>query len=815
MPAQEPCKHPVQLFGMCAVCGKPVDADSEESASLSIMHSSAAVKVSAEEAQRLDSESTSHLLSQRKLALIVDLDQTVIHATVDPTVGEWMKDESNPNYEALKSVGKFRLGIDGEEIKDDNDESLPKDSAAALKASRACWYYVKPRPGLPQILKQLSQKYELHVYTMGTRSYANCVCKLIDPDASIFGNRILSRDENGSLVRKSLNRLFPVDHSMVVIIDDREDVWGRSPNLLPVLPYEFFVGIGDINATFLPAVPSPPGALPDAVPSTSANKLDDASPSASSPPTSSDSGRGTSATAASTPEAIVEVAVWKAEAEGDHTDEEPQAVRQAAAHFAEQTQKLQNKLAEQREARPLAKMQEALDEKLGRNGESRSGTATPNGNVDTSISHHTPAGDGSSSDSETSAAEQVSDSASAAETSEDATNTNDTISPTTDTTSNVSSLPQPPPPPPLPPHRSHAVLVDDDTELDRVYSILDSLHTEWYSKYDAMQSHPKPQSSSDPTIQKPSVVDLIGAKKCAVLTGCVIVFSSMIPFGTDAEKSDLWAMAREFGATPASEIEPGVTTHVVAARPGTAKVHQALRLAQKDDKEGDGGSGGDGKGKLEVVWPSWFHVSSSRWERQDEALYRISVSENTLASATAAEIAANKTEQKSLTSTASTTNGQATSSATQDSTNEDSIMDKAAGGQEGETLFESELVEMDWGAAADEVDAYLDSVTTASNTSSPALSVLGFNDVADLPNIEDADQVSLGVSRKRARVADEDDDIGDDFKEGLLGGKEGKKHRPGQDREVETGRKEEEEEEDDDDFLDDLANELDGQLDDE
>ncbi len=69
---------------------------------------------------------------------------------------------------------------------------------------------------------------------------------------------------------------------MVVIIDDREDVWSRSPNLLPVLPYEFFVGIGDINATFLPTPPPPPGAMPDAIASTSANKLDDAASLASS-----------------------------------------------------------------------------------------------------------------------------------------------------------------------------------------------------------------------------------------------------------------------------------------------------------------------------------------------------------------------------------------------------------------------------------------------------------------------------------------------------------------------------------------------------
>jgi RNA polymerase II subunit A-like phosphatase len=44
----------------------------------------------------------------------------------------------------------------------------------------------------------MSKIYEMHVYTMGTRSYANAICKIIDPEAKIFGGRILSRDESGS-----------------------------------------------------------------------------------------------------------------------------------------------------------------------------------------------------------------------------------------------------------------------------------------------------------------------------------------------------------------------------------------------------------------------------------------------------------------------------------------------------------------------------------------------------------------------------------------------------------------------------------------
>ncbi|KAJ1035220.1 hypothetical protein NDA18_000816 [Ustilago nuda] len=766
------CKHPVQLFGMCALCGQPVDTESEESASLPVMHSHAAVKVSAEEAQRLDSETTSHLLSQRKLALIVDLDQTVIHATVDPTVGEWMKDEANPNYEALKSVGRFRLGIDGEEIKDDDDDSAPKDSAVALKASRACWYYVKPRPGVPEIVKKLSEKYQLHVYTMGTRSYANCVCKLIDPDASIFGNRILSRDENGSLVRKCLNRLFPVDHSMVVIIDDREDVWSRSPNLLPVVPYEFFVGIGDINATFLPPTPAPPGAVPDAaaagiavgagVASTSASKLDDASSAASSPSAKSDTDAASSASTTATSDTTIEEALQKAREEGK-TEEEVAQVRATALQFAAQTEKLQSKLAEQREARPLAKMQEALDEKLGKtNGSaSRSGTATPNGSGSA-----TPAG-------ESSTEAESSDAVAAQTTAEEKTQATESSTPAS---SSDRTLPPLSPPPPLPPHRSHAVLVDDDTELDRVYSILGSIHTEWYSAYDKLQSQ-----TPTPTT-KPSVVDLISARKTKVLAGCTIVFSSMIPTGHNPETSDLWALAREFGATPAFQVEEGVTTHVVAARQGTLKVVNATRLARA--------------AKVELVWPSWFHVSTSRWERQDEALYRLPWEHEILDAFEWAQtrVAEEKRQEEEK--------EKAKSPKREKATQEKALAD-ADGGEQGEALFESELNDMDWGAAADEVDAYLDSATTASNTSSPSPSMLATD--GDLREINDGDELIVGLSdsvgsKKRGRGDGEGED-------GLQ-----KKQRSAE------GQEEGEEEDDEDggdSFLDDLANELDGQLDNE
>ncbi|OMH78978.1 RNA polymerase II subunit A C-terminal domain phosphatase, partial [Zancudomyces culisetae] len=101
---------------------------------------------------------------------------------------------------------------------------------------------------LPENPQRLKEKYEMHIYTMGTRSYAERVAKLVDPNHEYFQERILSRDESGSITHKSIKRLFPCDDSMVVVIDDRGDIWQWSDNLVKVRPYSFFGGVGDINA---------------------------------------------------------------------------------------------------------------------------------------------------------------------------------------------------------------------------------------------------------------------------------------------------------------------------------------------------------------------------------------------------------------------------------------------------------------------------------------------------------------------------------------------------------------------------------------
>lgn len=239
----EPCDHSVQFGGMCAMCMKDMsevswatESKDSDRATINMIHDQTLLTVSKSEAFRAEEEQQRRLLKNRKLSLVVDLDQTVIHACIEPTVGEWQNDPNSPNYESVKDVKAFQLPDDGPGI-----------------GPTGVWYYIKQRPGLEKFLAHMAELYELHVYTMGTRAYAQNVCAIIDPDRKLFGDRIISRNENGSLTAKTLERLFPRDTKMVVIIDDRSDVWPKNrPNLIKVVPFEYFTGIGDINSSFLP-----------------------------------------------------------------------------------------------------------------------------------------------------------------------------------------------------------------------------------------------------------------------------------------------------------------------------------------------------------------------------------------------------------------------------------------------------------------------------------------------------------------------------------------------------------------------------------
>ncbi|KAL1116434.1 hypothetical protein AAG570_004908, partial [Ranatra chinensis] len=211
------CSHPVVINELCAECGADLqkEAPNSTAATIPMVHSIPQLKVSREQAQQLGRADTERLLKEKKLVLLVDLDQTLIHTTHD----------NIPNN--LKDVHHFQL----------------------LGCAQNAWYHTRLRPGTARFLSEMYRFYELHICTFGVRPYAHTVAHILDKDARLFSNRILSRDECFDYNSKvaNLQALFPCGDELVCIIDDRVDVWNFSKNLIPVKPYQFFRTTTDIQ----------------------------------------------------------------------------------------------------------------------------------------------------------------------------------------------------------------------------------------------------------------------------------------------------------------------------------------------------------------------------------------------------------------------------------------------------------------------------------------------------------------------------------------------------------------------------------------
>lgn len=519
------------------------------------------LRISQREASRREEEAKRRLLASRKLSLVVDLDQTIIHAAVDPTIAEWQKDKDNPNYEAVKDVRAFQLIDDG-------------------PGMRGCWYYIKLRPGLEEFLEVISQFYELHIYTMGTRQYAEQIATIVDPDRKYFADRILSRDESGSMTNKNLERLFPIDTKMVVIIDDRGDVWKWNANLVRVIPFDFFVGIGDINSSFLPK-------KQEIKPTPKADKTEDAKPEDTSPngqvvskpdqKIQDDTEGGASSATNGNDESALEQLV----AMGGGDDP---VVREIQSKGQEET------IAAQLEEKPLLQMQKLLDAKDQAEAAAAAAAEDNNNMGDTIANGDTqlPKPESESSSSSSEAAEST------------------------------------PSPPPKPAPTRHSLLRDDDRELASLSTRLKAVHTAFYNEYDRQrlslkggrvaalsgkgrktQLQPDTSTSSEDAsdlLLVPDIKWVMPEMKNRVLSSVVMVFSGVLPLETDVQVADISLWAKTFGATIAEKVGRKVT-HVVAARAGTSKVKQGVRRG------------------LWVVGTQWLIDCMTGWKRVKEDDY--------------------------------------------------------------------------------------------------------------------------------------------------------------------------------------------------
>eukprot|EP00939_MAST-03C_sp_MAST-3C-sp1_P001598 g1598.t1 len=229
------CAHQTAIVqGRCLICGKEV-TETKDRTTVNMSRGGIEMKLHANEAKKMQKHFEDRLRSKRKLALVLDLDHTLMNCLP--------RSDTKP-----EDVNTVQSLLDSREIR-------PCVASGVM-------HYVRCRPGVVDFLHRMSRMYELHINTHGTRSYAEAVKNLLDPKGDLFGDRVISRsdvthgDRIGSkddvlrdsrvrgrapaLFHKTLSRTFPCDDSMAIALDDKWHVWQYASNCVQVRPYHFF-----------------------------------------------------------------------------------------------------------------------------------------------------------------------------------------------------------------------------------------------------------------------------------------------------------------------------------------------------------------------------------------------------------------------------------------------------------------------------------------------------------------------------------------------------------------------------------------------
>lgn len=116
---------------------------------------------------------------------------------------------------------------------------LPSPCAPKDKVS------VRIRPYAKQLLQEaVSLGFECVIYTQGVASYVEQILPVLDPGDEIFKRRYISRatDGKGNVLDKNLNRLPISDLALVLVLDDRLDVWPEEQrwHILHISRYLYF-----------------------------------------------------------------------------------------------------------------------------------------------------------------------------------------------------------------------------------------------------------------------------------------------------------------------------------------------------------------------------------------------------------------------------------------------------------------------------------------------------------------------------------------------------------------------------------------------
>ncbi|XP_054911866.1 RNA polymerase II subunit A C-terminal domain phosphatase isoform X2 [Poeciliopsis prolifica] len=611
----EECSHPIVMKCLCAECGQNL-TQQQGTATVSMVHSVPELMVSSEQAKQLAREDQQRLHRNKKLVLMVDLDQTLIHTT-----------EHHCQRMSNKGIFHFQLGR-GEPM-----------------------LHTRLRPHCKEFLEKIAKLYELHVFTFGSRLYAHTIAGFLDPEKKLFSHRILSRDEciDPSSKTGNLRNLFPCGDSMVCIIDDREDVWKFAPNLITVKKYIYFQGIGDINA--------PPGSReaqmakkggPSSRPAESTDQAEaigadeqnnglrkrSKEPGISgkeelSLPQSSQEGAAGERTLGAVEEDLEEAGRSQGSDAGHKVTESGQKpkdtqvednkdVKEDGGNRTDEAQEGTNSSARSHDSNNL-------DFDLSSDSDSESGTGKP-ASLDCESQSRThvtkeseqegdvqePFDEDVTKDGDSKGSCEVENSSDSAEhpgvvlpDPELGNGFLERREPETESQNSEQSgvtvgeelLDQSM----EDEEEEEETDIDQDDHLIYLEEVLERIHAEYFARYETYLRKEM--------LEMPDIRRIVPELKSKTLEGTTVVFSGLYPTNYPMERTREFYHAKALGAKIGKSLilnsqDPNRTTHLVAARAGTEKVRQA-----------------QGCKHLHVVNPDWLWSCLERWERVEEQLY--------------------------------------------------------------------------------------------------------------------------------------------------------------------------------------------------
>ena len=218
----EPCKHDTFYVNLCVKCGFKKNAQyNNQNITKGYGFLTSDFTYSKNKAESLEKNAVKRYLKEQKLILLLDFDNTIIHTSQIRILSEEIKILKDKYKDYLAKVP----------IKDE--------------INRNDLILVKFRPFLKTFLKNIKNKYEIFIYTQGTKEYATAIIQYININFekdSLSTNRMMYRilDENGLAKIKSIKNVFPTQENMILIIDDIIEVWNEKDNLIQIYPYKFF-----------------------------------------------------------------------------------------------------------------------------------------------------------------------------------------------------------------------------------------------------------------------------------------------------------------------------------------------------------------------------------------------------------------------------------------------------------------------------------------------------------------------------------------------------------------------------------------------